>query len=249
MKRIVIILTVLCIALCSQAQTEPLSDTLSSSQDNICNSRNFRIEIDLGLSAGASLLSAGGYGSPYYSNHGFFIQLPLMTHWQFAPHWKLSAGLRYDFNWYPLYYNVEVNAEHSGICFLTQPTTATLHSYAYSSYVGVPVEIKWYPNANNHGSLGVSLDLFTGYAVSSNITINERQVEFLDDIAMRTMVNLGKHNIKSVVQPWKVEMGLSLTTSTLGLIHGIRVFTNFLPTFIDPATDTPIYTSGISIFL
>ena len=31
--------------------------------------------------------------------------------------------------------------------------------------------------------------------------------------------------------------------------HGIRFFTNLLPTYIDPAKDGKIYTSGITLFL
>ena len=236
MKHIIIILTALCIALVSRAQT----DTLATP-----NGYPAEFNIDLGLSAGTSLLS-NNMGSPYYSKYGFSLQIPLMAHWQLAPHWRLSAGLRYDFNWYPLFYNVEINADRSGICFPTEPTTATRRGYAYGSYVGVPVELKWYPRANSRGSFGIALDVFTGYAVSSNITINEHQVEILDNVISGFMHG---SNIMSVMQPWKVEIGLTLTTDKLGLLHGLRFFTNCLPTFIDPATDTPVYISGITMFL
>ena len=241
MKRIVIILAALSIALVGHAQTDTQPDTSSSCQ----GCRQVEFNIDLGLSAGISALSKN-MGSPYYSKYGFTLQIPLMAHWQFAPHWRLSAGLRYDFNWYPLYYDVEINADRNGICFPTEPTTATRRGYAYGSYVGVPVELKWYPRANSRGSFGIALDVFTGYAVSSNITINEHQVEILDNVISGFMHG---SNIMSVMQPWKVEIGLTLTTDKLGLLHGLRFFANCLPTFIDPATDTPIYTSGIIMFL
>ena len=245
MKRIAIILSFLCLAFVGNAQTDAQSVVVT--QDSNC--RHVEINLDLGLSAGASLLSAN-IGSPYYSKYGFTLQIPLMMHWQFAPHWKLSTGLRYDFSWYPLYYNVEINADRTGICFPTEPTTATRRGYAYGSYVGVPVELKWYPRANSRGSLGVALDVFTGYAVSSNITINERQVERLDNIAVGLMNIVGNQNrIVSALQPWKVEIGLSFTTDKLGLLHGIRLFANCLPTFVDPATGDQVYTSGITMFL
>ena len=240
MKRIIIILTALCIAFGSHAQTDSLATP---------NGYPAEFNIDLGLSAGISALS-NNIGSPYCSKYGFTLQIPLMAHWQFAPHWKLSAGLRYDFNWYPLYYDVEINADRSGICFPTEPTTATLRGYAYGSYVGVPVELKWYPRANSRGSFGIALDVFTGYGVSSNITITNHYVSSFDNAISRVISILtNSDNIMSVMQPWKVEIGLTLTTDKLGLLHGLRFFANCLPTFIDPATDTPIYTSGITMFL
>lgn len=240
MKRIIIILTALCIAFGSHAQTDSLATP---------NGYPAEFNIDLGLSAGISTLS-NNIGSPYCSKYGFTLQIPLMAHWQFAPHWKLSAGLRYDFNWYPLYYDVEINADRSGVCFPTEPTTATRRGYAYGSYVGVPVELKWYPRANSRGSFGIALDVFTGYSVSSNITITEHYISSFDNAVSRVISILtNSDNIMSVMQPWKVEIGLTLTTDKLGLLHGLRFFANCLPTFIDPATDTPIYTSGITMFL
>ena len=50
-------------------------------------------------------------------------------------------------------------------------------------------------------------------------------------------------------QPWKLEIGLKVSTDAIGLLHGIRFFTNLLPTYIDPAKDGKIYTSGITLFL
>ena len=88
------------------------------------------------------------------------------------------------------------------------------------------------------------------HAVSSNITIVEHYINSFDDAVARVISILtNSDNIMSVMQPWKVEIGLTLTTDKLGLLHGLRFFTNCLPTFIDPFLDTPIYTTGITMFL
>jgi len=42
---------------------------------------------------------------------------------------------------------------------------------------------------------------------------------------------------------------LTLSTSVIGLVHGVRLFANLLPTYVDPATGEKIYTSGITLFL
>ena len=44
-------------------------------------------------------------------------------------------------------------------------------------------------------------------------------------------------------------MGLTLSTDVIGLTHGLRLFTNLLPTYKDPATGDKVYTSGITFFL
>ena len=53
----------------------------------------------------------------------------------------------------------------------------------------------------------------------------------------------------SAIQPWKLEVGLTLSTDVIGLTHGLRLFTNLLPTYKDPATGEKFYTSGVTLFL
>ena len=246
MKRIAIILSALCLSLTGKAQTDSIAVSDDTTQPGCSDTI---ITVDLGLSAGVSLLSDNS-GSPYYSKYGFTLQIPLMAHWQFAPQWKLSAGLRYDFNWNPLFYNVDFNADRTGITFLSEPTTATRRGLAFSSYVGIPVNLRWYPRATRKANLGLAVDLFAGYAVSSNINIDEHYVNSIDNTLSHAMNLVSNSNrILSTVQPWKIEVGFSLTTDQLGLFHGLRLFANLLPTYIDPATDTPVYTSGITMFL
>lgn len=245
MKRIVIILASLSIALGGHAQTDTQPDTSRSCQ----GCRQVEFNIDFGISAGVSLFNNGNDLSPYYSNYGTTVQLPLMAHWQFAPKWQLSSGLRYDFVWNRLYYNVEPSGSwddfsNMGLQFLQTPTTSKQNAYAYISHLGIPVELKWYPFAHNRNSLGVALDLFAGYAVTRYFVIDNLHTPGMED------ENTGQTVLKSAaIQPWKVEVGLSLSTSLLGLTHGVRFFANLLPTYQDPATGEKIYTSGITLFL
>ena len=238
MKRIIFSLVALIVAYGLHAQ----SDTLS-------NADRPKSTIDLGISAGVSLFNNGNDHSPYYSHHGFTVQLPLMAHWQFAPKWQLSSGLRYDFTWNPLYYRVEPSGSwddfsNMGLQFLQTPTTSKQNAYAYISHLGIPVELKWYPFAHNRNSLGVALDLFAGYAVTRYFVIDNLHTPGMED------ENTGQTVLKSAaIQPWKVEVGLSLSTSLLGLTHGVRFFANLLPTYQDPTTGEKIYTSGITLFL
>lgn len=222
---------------------------LHAQSDTLLNANRHKFTIDLGVSAGITLFNNGNDHSPYYSHHGFTVQLPLMAHWQFAPKWQLSSGLRYDFTWNRLYYNVEPSGSwddfsNMGLQFLQTPTTAKQNAYAYISHLGIPVELKWYPFAHNRNSLGVALDLFAGYAVTRYFVIDNLHTPGMED------ENTGLTVLNTTaIQPWKVEVGLSLTTSLLGLTHGIRFSANLLPSYQDPATGEKIYTSGITLFL
>ncbi|MBQ3983665.1 MAG: hypothetical protein II633_07815 [Bacteroidales bacterium] len=240
MKRTIIILSILSLALFGHAQNAPEADSNATS--------NFKII--LGLSAGATQFNNGNEGSPYYSKYGFFLQIPLCLHWQFAPKWELATGLRYDFNINPMYYTIE-RAPNDGIAFPTEPSIRTQHATYFSSYVGIPLSVTFHPWPKYKNQLGLSLDLFAGYAASNVIKIK-------DLFTTHTLQPDGTENITSSweedfigapIQPWKVELGMTLSTSVIGLVHGVRLFANLLPTYIDPATGEKIYTSGISLFL
>ena len=247
MKRIVIILVALSIALGGHAQTDTQPDTSRSCQ----GCRQVEFNIDLGLSAGATMFNNGNDDSPYYSKYGFFLQLPLMAHWQFTPHWKFSTGLRYDFNWNPLYYAIEPVGEgfdgyEQGLRFLQTPVTSNQKGHAFNSYVGIPLELKWYPSAQHKSALGIAFDLFAGYAVTQYFAIDYKNPPVSDHADCD--FDYDKSNFKAMV-PWKLEVGLSLISDRPGLLHGLRFFGNLLPTYKDPLSGKKVYTFGMSFFL
>ena len=219
MKRIVTILFVLVMsnAVCGQNVGTTCVDDSSSTAN---------LKVVLGFSAGATLFSSANEGSPYYSKYGFGLQIPLVAQWEIAPNWMLMAGLRYDFNWEPLYYAVE-------------PVR-----YAFRSYVGIPVELKWYPWSKHKNRLGVALDVYAGYAVNQfidieNITPSTEGMQY-------SGYNRSQYN---AMKPWKAEVGFTLSTDIIGMAHGVRLFTNLLPSYQDPVSGEKIYLSGITLFL
>ena len=52
-----------------------------------------------------------------------------------------------------------------------------------------------------------------------------------------------------VFNPWKLEVGLSFNTHHLGIIHGVRVFTNLLPEYKPGVTDDKFRTIGLELKL
>ena len=240
MKRTIIILSILSLALFSHAQNTTEADSTAAP--------NFKI--DLGISAGATLFNNGNSGSPYYSKYGFFVQIPLRLHWQLAPKWELATGLRYDFNIDPMYYTIESTPD-DGIAFPTEPSIRTQHAFHISSYVGIPLSVTFHPWPKRKNQLGLSLDLFAGYAVTNVVDIKDRFTtrRLQPDGSERITSSWEEGGSWAGTQPWKIELGMTLSTSVIGLVHGVRLFANLLPTYVDPTTGERIYTSGISLFL
>ncbi|MBR1833990.1 MAG: outer membrane beta-barrel protein [Bacteroidales bacterium] len=232
MKRLFAILVIALLAGSVQAQTDTLSATSCTDQPGV--------RVHLGISASATRFFAAS--SPYYSRYGFNLHIPLVAEIPLASHWRLVGGLRYDFSWCPLYYNVEFTDGRQDIAFRTTPTAATCHSHLFTNYVGIPVDLEWFPWPNNKNRFSLSLNLFAGYAVVQNLSFKE-STPSSGSFAESDMK--GKANLS----PWKLEVGLNVSTSLIGLIHGVRLFTNLLPTYKDPATGNKIYTSGITMYL
>lgn len=245
MKRLFIILALLgtCSGLCAQS-----ADSTATS-DSLWWDTHPRWRLDLGLSAGVTLFSTDNETSPYYSTLGLTLQVPLMLSHYVSPHWRLSTGVRLDFNINPLHYNVEryLSSEppyNEGIDFAT--TNEKQWSYTYFAYLGIPLQATWYPWPRERGVLSVTADLFAGYALGRRIVINTYAVD-----SDRSGFSEGQDIIAGdgTLLPWKLEMGVTVSTDVLGLLHGVRFFVNLLPSYRDPVTGDGLYLHGMTLFL
>ena len=215
---------------------------------------NDKSALKVGLSAGTTLYGSSNDFSPYYSKYGFTLQIPVLCEYNFAPHWQFSTGLRYDFNWDPLTNAVEEvwvnNGEDNGLAHNTTPTIGKQTAYIYSGFIGIPVKITWYPKADNKRLLGVGLDYYVGYAVRNIYRISTTELRLID--AATQSYNASGDMTESgspTLLPWRMEVGLTLSTDYLGLIHGARLFFDLLPRYKDLLTGEKIRTVGITLFL
>ena len=126
-------------------------------------------------------------------------------------------------------------------------------AYAIRNYIGFPLKAKWYPWKRETNLLSITFDLYGGYAFLSHIstetlnavrTINgmSSSVSIMDDVYETSF------NDRSML-PWKLELGVTIATDVLGLVHGVRFYTDLLPVYRDPATGEGIYTAGMTIYL
>lgn len=243
MKRIVIILSLMLLTPMLRAQTDTLPDTLSACG----NGKGRQANLTLGVQAGTRFDLASH--TPYDSRYSLLLQIPLVATIP-LPVDRLTAigGLRYDFEWSFLRNNV-APVESGGIDFLTIPTTGHQTATMFHSYLGLTGEVQWQVVPNNSRALRLGFDYYLAYDVSHYLTIRNRDARNTYN-GVRTSVE------KTVVgaddpmfRPWKLELGFTLSSDLLGIIHGVRFFTNLLPTYVDPATGKKIYLSGINIYL
>lgn len=242
MKRILIITMLFGLTFSAKAQGEISSD---SQYDTLIamvgddDTTQSKMMLQLGIQGGAMLLFMDD-ASPFTSKYGFLIELPLVFSYQATPHWKLSTGLTYRFQWTPLYYAVTSNSGNIEIDETAQ--VGKQHGYIYRSYVGVPLKTTWFPNAKNHGIFSLSFDCYAAYNVSEFINLG-RVSSNVSTWAVFSTAEDG-HSLT----PWKLELGLTLGTDVLGMIHGVRFFGNLLPDYKDNSGNK-IHTFGLTFYL
>lgn len=266
MKRIILTIALLGLAASAGAQmlfhrqmeipTTTAADSVALA-DSLWWVEQPRTALTLGLSAGVTLFSPTHENefSPYYSTHGIVLQVPLLISYQVSPHWRLSTGLRLDFNYNPLHYNVDLHS------FTTTDGLTTVdglefgnygngkqHFYTHFGYIGIPLQATWYPWARERRLLGVSADLFAGYAFVNNLGLHISDASYAGTgVGIRENNNV-IHNESSLLS-WKLELGITLSTDVLGLLHGVRFFANFLPSYRNPISGDYLYLHGMTLFL
>jgi hypothetical protein len=219
------------------------------------------VSLELGLSAGVSLFNSDNETSPYYSTHGLVLQVPLLLSYRVSPHWRLATGLRVDLNYNPLHYNVDLNMVDDGNGYSyadglnfgnyvgNEYSDGKQHAYTFFGYLGIPLQATWYPWPHEHRLLGVSADFFAGYAFTTNLGLKASYAERSSSGSVGFHESGGIIHHAPSLQPWKLELGITLSTDVLGLTHGVRFFVNLLPSYRDPLSGDGIYLHGMTFFL
>lgn len=238
MKRTILIIAALGLALGSRAQADSTATCDSTDQS----------KLTLGIGASTTFFADGNDMSPYYSKYGFALHLSLCYTYELSPRWHLRAGLQYDFDWKPLYHRVETTADMEGLDFPSGPVQGSQHAHAFHGYLGIPVMVSWFPIPKHRKWLRLCLDVHPAYAVTRHFVLSDMVIS---RTGPNTTEAIGTEDtfIGRSLYPWKLEVGFSAATSQLGLLHGVRLFVNLLPTYKDVVTGENIYTAGLQFFL
>jgi hypothetical protein len=172
--------------------------------------------------------------SPYTSSSGGLdVHVGLLTRFVFTPHLSLSTGLQVNLNKRRMDYPVKLG--ENGLEVIENPEM-TQHDELVSSYLCIPAELYYYFDKSK--SLALSMDIKFGYLVGARHNTRFPQIGDQGSIG---------ENARSLFNPWKLEAGISIITNVLGIIHGVRVYTNLLPEYNKAVTTEKFRSIGLEI--
>lgn len=249
MKRIITILIAVMLATAASAQQNVVDDTVARWDEQN------RTTLVMGFSAGVNLFTTANQFTPYYSKYGLMMQVPILLQHHVSPSWRLSTGARLDFTFNPLHYNVDWHEVDDGNGYIyanglefCETFNGKQHYFTYFFHLGIPVQATWYPWPHEKRLLSVTGDLFAGYALSNNLFLNRSYADRNGGSTGIDDVHQVSHHTESLLR-WKLEVGVTLSTDVLGLIHGVRFFANLLPSYRDPVTGSDLYLAGMTVYL
>ena len=185
----------------------------------------------IGLRRGADVVD---FNSPFKSTHTTSANLGLTTFFKFNEHWGLTTGLSYNFNVQDMVHQLKFE---DGNLEIIDGQVPIQQNRLFSNYLGIPIELNWY--LGKQGTESVSLDYYCGYLLGGQIWVRNQNSSFAwVGTSARPLFN-----------PWKMELGLSFNTQHLGIIHGVRVFTNLLPEYKPGITTDKFRSVGLEIKL
>ena len=171
--------------------------------------------------------------SPYTSSGGLDVPFGLLTSFVFTPHLSLSTGLQLNLNQRWMDYPVKIG--ENGLEVIENPEM-TQHNKLVSTYLCIPAELYYYFGKSK--SYGISMDVRLGYLIGA------QHITRFPSVGNQGSIG---ESARSLFNPWKLEAGISIITNVLGIIHGVRVYTNLLPEYNKAVTTEKFRSIGVEI--
>ena len=176
--------------------------------------------------------------SPLLQNGTLSVNFDMTTSYSFSKRLGLKTGIRMNTNWKYLSHQVSYEAD---ALVVTDGQGDFQRNRLVSAYIGIPVSLSFYLGKRQTESF--SLDLFCGRLFGEVLNTS------IDPTKSIGFKNWTKEYIDGVFNPWQLEVGLSFNTQHLGIIHGVRVFTNLLPEYKPGVTTDKFRSVGIEFKL
>ena len=178
--------------------------------------------------------SPKNYDSNPYACYGVFsLSVPVVTGFNLSKNWTMQTGLQLDLNIRRLAHPVVQNG--MGLIAADEQLPAR-QNVLTNTYLTIPVN--FYRKISRNGD-ELGLDVNFGRRLGGSLFTRE---------AATWGNSSSQEHITHVFNPWKIEFGISLNTNALGLIHGVRFYTNLLPEF-NKQTSESFRAIGIEIKL
>lgn len=176
--------------------------------------------------------------SPFLQYNTLSINIGLSTYFNFSNHWSLRTGLQLNQNRKSLCHQVKYE---DGQLAVIDGQGDFQRNRLYNLYMGVPVALYYYLGKRQTES--VSLDFYAGRLIGEWFTTS------VDPTRMIGFKNWSGEDVDDIFNPWKLEVGIGFNTQHLGILHGIRFFTNLLPEYKPGVVDGKIRTVGLELKL
>ena len=198
--------------------------------------RTWSYQVSAGLLVGYRFgeFSPKALASPYANEGTITASIPIITDFNLSDKWTLRTGLMLSFDYTKMYHQVALD---NGTLTLADGRTPIQKNAFFNTYLGIPATLYFTPHPE-WGSRSVSFgaDLRVSRLLGS--TFSNRPDIFQSS---RLKVKEGIFN------PWRIEVGLSLTTSAIGIIHGLRLYTNLLPEYRAKDTGKSVRSLGLEV--
>lgn len=195
------------------------------------------LEVGIGLQHGNTPTNPN---SPFLQYNTLTVNMGFSTYFNLGNRWGLKTGLLWNENRKSLCHQVKY--ENNELVVIDGQGDYQ-RNRLYNLYMGIPVSLSYYLGKKQTES--VSLDLYCGRLLGETlVTSKDPTKPFGLGLFPGT-----KDHLDNIFNPWKLEVGLSFNTRHLGILHGLRVFTNLLPEYKPGVTTDKFRSVGVEIKL
>ena len=196
------------------------------------------LEVGIGLQHGNTPTNPN---SPFLQYNTVSLNIGFTTYFKLGNRWGLKTGLLWNENRKSLCHQVKYENDE---LIVVDGQGEYQRNRLYIQYLGIPVSLDYYLGKRQTESF--SLDLYCGRLIGEAlVTSKDPTKPFGIGVLFPGTID----HLDNIFNPWKLEVGLSFNTHHLGIIHGIRVFTNLLPEYKPGVTTDKIRSVGIEIKL
>lgn len=195
------------------------------------------LEVGIGLQHGNTPTNPN---SPFLQYNTSTVNIGFGTYFKLGNRWGLKTGLLWNENRKSLCHQVKY--ENNELVVIDGQGDYQ-RNRLYNLYMGIPVSLSYYLGKKQTES--VSLDLYCGRLLGEALVTSKDPTKPFGLVLFPGT----KDHLDNIFNPWKLEIGLSFNTQHLGIIHGLRVFTNLLPEYKPGVTTDKFRSVGVEIKL
>lgn len=196
------------------------------------------IDVGIGLQHGNTPTNPN---SPFLQYSTLSVNIGFTTYLKLGNRWGLRTGLQWNENRKSLCHQVKYENDEM---IVVDGQGEYQRNRLYIQYLGIPVSLDYYLGKRQTESF--SLDLYCGRLIGEAlVTSKDPTKPFGIGVLFPGTID----HLDNIFNPWKLEVGLSFNTHHLGIIHGIRVFTNLLPEYKPGVTTDKFRSVGVEFKL